>query len=86
MFLKIGRSDSGWMKSEVFYAYVAEVFIPWIEENNITKPVLFFIDGHKSHLNLEISRFCDENGIILYALPQNTTHILQPADVGVFFR
>ncbi|KAJ8914047.1 hypothetical protein NQ315_017566 [Exocentrus adspersus] len=41
-------------------------------------------DGHKSHMTLPLSRFCKQQDIILYALPPNTTHILQPADVSVF--
>lgn len=45
---------------------------------------MLFIDGHKSHLNMQTRKFCDENGIILYTLPPNTSHIMQPADVSVF--
>ncbi|KAF2901136.1 hypothetical protein ILUMI_05055 [Ignelater luminosus] len=41
-------------------------------------------NGHKSHTTLALSEFCDKNQIILYALPPNTTHILQPADGSVF--
>ncbi|KAJ8967707.1 hypothetical protein NQ314_002653, partial [Rhamnusium bicolor] len=48
------------------------------------KPVLFLVDGHRSHMSIELSRFCDKNGIILYALPPNATHLLQPADVSIF--
>ncbi|KAJ8917915.1 hypothetical protein NQ315_002608 [Exocentrus adspersus] len=29
-------------------------------------------------------KFCNKNGIILYALPPNATHLLQPANVAVF--
>ena len=35
-------------------------------------------------MTLELSTFCEENSIILYALPPSTTHIMQPADVSVF--
>ena len=42
------------------------------------------VDGHKSYLTMHISDFCSENGIILYALLPNCTHIIQPADVSVF--
>ena len=45
--------------------------------------MLLFMDGHKSHMTLELSKFCEENGIILYALPPSTIHIMQPADVSV---
>lgn len=50
----------------------------------IKKPVLFIVDGYKSHISLTLSRFCSDNGIILYALNPNATHLLQPADVAVF--
>lgn len=80
----LGKSDKGWMKSDVFFEYVANDFNTWLLENEIKRPVILFIDGHKSHMSLPLSEFCDANGIILYALPPNTTHILQPADVSVF--
>lgn len=80
----LGLSETGWMRSEVFYEYVANSFNPWLEASNIKKPILFFIDGHKSHLTMSLSEFCTNNGIILYALPPNATHIIQPCDVSVF--
>ncbi|XP_036322053.1 uncharacterized protein LOC118736052 [Rhagoletis pomonella] len=33
---------------------------------------------------MDLSRFCDSHGIILYALPPYTTHLMQPADVSLF--
>ena len=80
----IGQSESGWMKSETFFEFIANGFVPWLSINNITKPVILFVDGHKTHLTMQLSKYCDENGVVLYLLPPNTTHILQPADVGVF--
>nr|XP_023029870.1 uncharacterized protein LOC111517824 [Leptinotarsa decemlineata] len=74
----IGRSESGWMKSDTFFDN------KWVIDNHVKKPILLLVDGHKSHLSLELSTFCSDNQIILYALPPNTTHILQPADVSVF--
>ena len=80
----IGKSDSGWMKAEVFFEFMANAFNPWLEEKKVKKPVILFVDGHKTHMTLQISTFCQDNGIILYLLPPNTTHMLQPADVGAF--
>ena len=80
----MGTTESGWMKSETFFEYIANAFNPWIENNNIMKPVIMFVDGHRTHLTMQVSKYCEDNGIILYLLPPNTTHILQPADVGAF--
>ena len=80
----MATTDSGWMKSETFYEYMANAFNPWLEEQNIIKPVIMFVDGHRTHLSMQISKFCEDNHIVLYLLPPNTTHMLQPADVGAF--
>ncbi|XP_053615028.2 uncharacterized protein LOC128677887 [Plodia interpunctella] len=80
----IGCTESGWMNMEAFYEYVANVFYKWLLENKITMPVALFMDGHTSHISLPLSIFCKEKGIILVALFPNSTHILQPLDVGVF--
>ncbi|KAJ8930676.1 hypothetical protein NQ314_016500 [Rhamnusium bicolor] len=80
----IGRSDSGWMTAATFFEYVANVFYPWLVSTNVMFPVILFIDGHKSHYNLELYEFCVEKRIILYCLYPNATHILQPCDVSIF--
>lgn len=80
----IGRSDSGWMVAPTFYEYIANCFYPWLIENDIQFPVLLLLDGHKSHINLELSKFCSEKRILLFSLLPNATNVLQPCDVGVF--
>ncbi|KAL7286212.1 hypothetical protein TKK_0019508 [Trichogramma kaykai] len=80
----IGRSDSGWMVSSTFYEYIANVFYPWCVKNEVPFPVVYFLDGHKSHLSLELSDFCREKLIILISLFPNSTHIIQPCDVAIF--
>lgn len=80
----IGLSDSGWMLSETFFEFVANVFCPWLTANDISRPVILFVDGHVSHLTLNLSNFCKKNGIVLVALLANSTHILQPLDVSFF--
>lgn len=80
----VGKSKSGWMTAQVFYGYVANTLIPFLKEKKTKFPVLFLVDGHKSHINFELAQLCQGNGIILYALLPNATHILQPADVALF--
>lgn len=80
----IGKSESGWMTGQSFYEFVANIFHPWIITNNIELPVVLFVDGHSSHLTMELSNFCTANRIELIALYPNATHILQPMDVAIF--
>jgi len=80
----IGRSPNGWMNSECFYEYMTNVFLKFLEDSKIPLPIAFIVDGHKSHLSLQLSEFCKSKGIILIALHPNTTHIMQPLDVCFF--
>ena len=80
----IGATESGWMRSETFFEYISNGFVPYLNDHNIERPVILFIDGHKTHLSMQVSKFCEENQVVLYVLPPNTTHLLQPADVSVF--
>lgn len=80
----IGQSDTGWMKAELFNDYIVKVFHPYLISNNITVPVILFIDGHASHLTYEVSELCKTRDIILICLYPNSTRILQPADVAAF--
>ncbi|XP_049774943.1 uncharacterized protein LOC126162460 [Schistocerca cancellata] len=80
----IGRSGNGWMKSEVFFEFIANVFHPYLQENNILQPVILFVDGHKTHLTYHLSELCKDLKIILTSLYPNSIRILQPADVAAF--
>lgn len=72
------------MSSQTFYSYVCNTFLPCLKGKGIKLPILYLLDGHKSHLTYNLSNFCAQNGIFLYALFPNATHILQPADVSLF--
>lgn len=69
----IGKSETaGWMTTETFYEFVTTIFNPWLIEEGIQKPILFFVDGHRSHLTLHLSKFCSENDIEIIALTRRT--------------
>jgi hypothetical protein len=80
----IGLSDSGWMKAEVFYDYIKNVLHPYLLKTKRQLPVLLFVDGHKTHLSLEVSELCKSLDIFLVALYPNATRLMQPADVSAF--
>lgn len=80
----IGRSETGWMCGATFFEYVTNVFVPWLDKNNIQRPIILFIDGHVSHLTYNLSQYCKQNQIEIIALYPNSTHLIQPMDVAVF--
>ncbi|CAG5058953.1 unnamed protein product [Parnassius apollo] len=80
----IGRSENGWMCGSTFYEYVTNILYPWLVQNNTKFPIIFFLDGHASHLTKHLSDFCREKQIEVIALYPNSTHLLQPMDVSVF--
>jgi hypothetical protein len=80
----IGISSNGWMKSKLFYEYIANIFYKDLFERNTKFPVILFVDGHSTNLTYKVSELCKQLKIILIALYPNTTRILQPADVSAF--
>ncbi|XP_055528078.1 uncharacterized protein LOC129720616 [Wyeomyia smithii] len=80
----VGRSESGWMNSEAFFEYIANVFYPWALKQKVQFPLILFVDGHSSHTSFETIEFCKKNGIILVSLFPNATHVMQPLDVSFF--
>ena len=75
-----GKSSSGWMKTELFYGWIANHFGRLVKQ----RPVVLLVDGHSTHIDVETSTFCKENEILLYCLPPHSSHITQPLDVGFF--
>ncbi|XP_050502336.1 uncharacterized protein LOC126881802 [Diabrotica virgifera virgifera] len=80
----IGLTENGWMDNKNFYAYIGNIFNPYLDRNNITRPVMFFVDGHKTHLTVQTSQLCTDLKIILVALYPNATRLMPPADVAAF--
>ena len=46
--------------------------------------VILFVDGHKSHINADVTQFCQEHGIVLYILNPHSSHVIQPLDVEFY--
>jgi hypothetical protein len=46
--------------------------------------VLLTLDGHTSHITINVIEYARANEIHLLCLPSHTSHVLQPLDVGVF--
>ena len=76
-----GKSSNGWMTQELFYGWISKHFPIHLPPG---RPVCLLVDGHSSHIDLDTSKFCTANQILLYCLPPHTSHVLQPLDVGFF--
>lgn len=64
-----------------------ELFCKWLDHFARYKPegkVLLICDGATSHLDITVAAKAEELDIILFCLPSNTTHELQPLDRAVF--
>ena len=76
-----GKSPSGWMTQELFNGWISNHFIRHI---SCESPVCLIVDGHSSHIDLDTSKFCEANDVLLYCLPPHSSHVTQPLDVGFF--
>lgn len=77
-------TQSGWVDAETFLEYISSHFLPWMKTIGIELPVILFFNGQYSHMSLGLCRYYAVNGFVLVALYPNTTHFLQPVDVGIF--
>lgn len=78
----IGKSDEGWMNGACFLEFMTNVFEPWLTKSNIQRPVIFYLEGHRSHLTVAAAEFCQQQQIILIPL-FNASKIIQPIDVSL---
>jgi len=67
---------NGWITTELFYGWLANHFALPTPPG---RPVVLLVDGHSTHFDLEISKFCD---MLLYCIPAHSSHITEPFDVG----
>ncbi|KAL8586989.1 hypothetical protein ACOMHN_062400 [Nucella lapillus] len=76
------KSDNGWIDGEIFATWLKTAFIP--ATNHLPRPVILFLDGHKTHVTMAVSDVCRDKGIILYQLPSHSSHVVQPLDLTTF--
>lgn len=75
-----------WMTSYLFSAWISH-FVASIQRTIGISPTqrhLLVLDGHNSHVTLEVARAAKNVGLDLISLPSHTSHALQPLDVAVF--
>ncbi|CAC5406516.1 unnamed protein product [Mytilus coruscus] len=76
-------SDSGWSNTNIFRQYLTDYFLKYVPGRN-NDNILLLLDGHKSHVAVDIIEWAQQHHIIIHVLPAHTSHILQPLDVGCY--
>ena len=80
---KFGVTASGYVTREAFMDILKDLD-EYLEEKNIQRPVILFMDGQKGHISLEAAAFCKLKHIQPWLLRANMTHLLQPLDLTFF--
>ena len=74
-------TPKGWMDQITFYKWFKGHFLRFAPS---VQPLLLLLDGHSSHYCPETIRLAASERVILFVLPPNMTHLLQPLDKGGF--
>ncbi|KAI5073619.1 hypothetical protein GOP47_0011632 [Adiantum capillus-veneris] len=73
-----------WMTGELFQAWLDHLIKSINEHMGFEHRHLRILDGHGSHVSLEVVAKAYDSGIDIVTLPAHTSHKLQPLDVSVF--
>lgn len=76
---KVLMAPKGSMTTELFIR-----FIEHLAQNKPPGKCLLIFDGAKCHLDFRIAEKAERHDIVLYCLPSNTTHELQPLDKSCY--
>ena len=82
---KFAATDSSCMQGALFVNYIAD-FHNFIVENGWAdgKTHILVLDGHATHLNLDIIQLAMSLNIELFQLPSHSYQMTQPLDVAAF--
>ena len=82
----VGMQRKGWIDTIHFIEWMHHFIYKLEREESLSqeKRHLLILDGHKSHISLEVLMTANDHGIDMISLPSHTFHSLQPLDVGCF--
>ena len=65
-------NESGWMDSDSFLSWFKKLFLPAVSHLTKEAAVLLFLDGHHSHISVELIKLAQSSNIEILCLPPNT--------------
>lgn len=73
------------MQGAVFVNYIKNFYDQLGRRNLLDgKPHVLVLDGHASHVSLEVTQLARSLNVYLVQLPSHMSHITQPLDVAGF--
>jgi len=79
----IAVSDNGWTTNEIGVDWLKH-FIEHTEGKLVGACRLLILDGHESYHSFKFQELCKEKNIYTLCMPPQSSHLLQPLDVGCF--
>ena len=77
-------NSKGWTCDIITLEWITRVFDPKTRAKANGKQRALICDGHGSHIQPEVLRFCIDNKISLLLMAAHSSHLCQPLDVGIF--
>jgi hypothetical protein len=82
----MAMSSKAWMTICLFSAWI-DHFIHALQNHSsvsMSSPHLLILDGHSSHVTIEVVKRARAVGLHLLTLPSHYSHAMQPLDVALF--
>ena len=76
-------TESGFVNKDVFCKIILDLD-EYLTVNHTPRPIFLLIDGATCHISLQARDLAKDREIMLWLLYPNSTHILQPLDLGLF--
>ena len=82
----MGMQPNAWMTRWLFESWISH-FLKCLKRGpgvDLTNRHFLILDGHNSHVTLEVVKISMESGLDIVSLPSHTNHTLQPLDIACF--
>ena len=80
----MGMQPNAWMTRWLFESWILH-FIECLKKGpgiDLNNRHLLVLDGHNSHVTLEVMKIAMQSGLDIISLPSHTSHALQPLDLA----
>uniref|UniRef100_A0A1Q3FAY7 Putative mariner-4 hm n=1 Tax=Culex tarsalis TaxID=7177 RepID=A0A1Q3FAY7_CULTA len=80
----VAQQDNELTAGNALFQWLSKVFQPWLIGENIPRPVILFIDGHRHQMGYRSSHFCQQHQIVPVSLLPRNNNMLRPLNVKLF--